>query len=232
MRRDGIVELARRALTLLLLVIAAVQAFANLRAPSWISGALWAGLAVAVYLLIPRPTIPEDALRHEALPSTIMPDVLGFMLGVTFFALPLVIISEPWLEGVWQIPLMFALPGLFALAIHYIAAQYACSWVRLRRDGLVIANLWTVVDLPFEDIVKVTPIERRLPGWVGWALVLFGGFRGAGVALLHAGRVAHYLEFERKSGRAVRFSVDAFPDLRRVVAALKRASVPLDLEVA
>jgi hypothetical protein len=232
MRREGAVELTRRAVSLLLLVIAAVKTFADVRGPAWIDGLLWAVPAVAIYLLIPRPSVPEGALRHEPLPSTVMPDMLGFMLGVTFFALPLVIInSDPSLEGVWFIPLMFWLLGLFALAILYMAARYACSWVLLRNDGIAIAGLWRVVDLPFAEITRVTAIERRLPRWVAPALVLVGGWRGAGVALLHAGRAAHYLEFERKSGPPVRFSVDAFPALDRVVRALDRAGVSLDAEL-
>lgn len=233
MRREGVIEILRRAATLLLLVVAVTRIFAVTRAASWLSGLPWIGLAVAVYLLVPRPAVPEGALHHERLPSTVMPDLIGFLLGTTFFAMPLVIINtEAWLEGVWWIPLMFWLPGLFALAIFYMAASYACSWILLRRDGMTIASLWAIVDLPFADIQKVNPIARRLPRWIGWALVLFGGLQGAGVALLHAGRVAHYLDFERKSGPPLRFAVDAFPDIRRVVAALRRARVPLDLELA
>jgi hypothetical protein len=232
MRRDGAVELIRRAVSLLLLVIAAVETFADVQAPSWINGLMWAVPAVAVYLLIPRPSVPQGALRHEPLPSTVMPDLLGFMLGVTFFALPLVIInSDSSLGGVWVIPLVFWLLGLFALAILYMAARYACSWVLLRKDGIAIAGLWRIVDLPFAEITKVTAIERRLPRWVAVGLVLFGGWRGAGVALLHAGRAAHYLEFEHKSGPPVRFSVDAFPALDRVVRALNSAGVFLDVEL-
>jgi len=233
MRKDGVIELGRRAISLALFVIAVVQTFTDLRAPSWTSGLLWGGLGVATYVLIPRPSIPDKALRHEAIPATVMPDVLGFLFGITFFALPLVIInSEAWLEGVWQIPAMFAIPGLFALVVLYMAARYACSWVQLRKDGLLIANLWTIVDLPFKEITKVNAIERRLPRWVGWALVAFGGLRGAGVALLHANRAAHYLDFERETGPPVKFNVDALPDIKRLVSVLKRAGVPLDAELA
>ena len=232
MRREGAIELSRRGLSLLLLVIATVETFRDVGSPFWINGLMWAIPALAVYLLIPWPTVPENALRHERLPATIMPDLIGFMLGVTFFALPLVIINSDFsLEGVWQIPLMFGLPGLFALAIFYVAARYASSWVLLRNDGIVIAGLWKVVDLTFAEIANVTAIERRLPRWVAAGLVLFGGWRGAGVALLHAGRAAHYLEFELRTGPPVRFPVDAFPGLDRVVRALDHARVHLDAEL-
>lgn len=233
MRRVGLVELVRRAATLALLVIAAEVTFADLRAPSWLYGSAWALAAGAVYLLIPRPSIPENALRHEVMPSTIMPDILGFLLGVTFFALPLVMISnDPTVAGIWIIPLISWLLGLSALAILFIAARYACSWVILREDGMTIASLWRIDDLAFDDIARVRAVERRLPAWVGMALVIVGGWRGAGVALLHANRGSHALVFERKSGAAVNVSVDAFPGLDRVISSLRRAGVPLDGMVA
>ena len=153
-------------------------------------------------------------------------------MGAVFFALPLVLInSDPLLEGVWQILLVFWPLGLFALAIFYVAARYACSWVQLRRDGLAIAGLWEVVDLPLSKIVKVRARERKLPGWIAPALVLVGGGRGAGVALLHAGRAAHHLDIGRKAAPSIRFSVDAFPGIDRVIGAFDRAGVVLDGEL-
>lgn len=233
MRRVGAVELARRAVVLVLFVVGAVETFEDLRSPSWISGLLWSSLAVAVYLLIPRPTPPTGALRHEALPAIIMPDVLGFLLGVTFFALPFVIVnSDPLLKDVWIIHAVLWLLGAFALAILYIAARHACSWIQLRNDGMIIADLWRVIDLPFLEIERVNAVERRLPRWIGPALVLFGGWRGAGVASLHANRTSHAIEFIHKSGVPISFPIDAFPNLDRVVVALTKAGVSIDAEPA
>lgn len=234
MRVTGLVELLRRAAALALFVIAATQGFADLRAPHWGAAAGWALAALAVYILVPRPAVPAGALRFETMPAIVMPDMLGFLLGTTFFALPLVVMAseEALREGLWILVAVMWLLGSAALAIHVIAARNAVSWIVLRDDGFTVATLWAVSDFAFADIARVVPVARRLPRWVGTALFLFGGIRGAGVALLHADRVAHAIDIVGKDGTRLRFAADALGGLPRLLGALHRAGVPLEGRLA
>lgn len=225
MRRAGLIQFARRGVSLVLFTAAAVTLFGDLH---WIVPVLLAALALAVYILVPRPTRPDGALGYAAMPAIVMPDVLGFLLGMVFFGLPFLMADDAALqEGIWIIGAVMWGMGGFALAILIIAARYAVSWVLIKPDGLVIANLWAIHDMPFAEIASVRPRERRLPRWVSAALILFGGVRGAGVALLHGNRVAHSIEFLRRDGARLRIGIDAFEDLPAVAAALKDAGVSL-----
>jgi hypothetical protein len=190
---------------------------------------LWLGLMVlglAVYLAIPRPPLPKEALRYEGMPAIYMPDVLGFLLGVVFFGLPFVIMKDIGSGGAWLLFFMFFLPGVAALAIFYIAARNATSWVVLRPDALTVCRAGRVRELAFADIRAIRWRERRLPRWVSVLLILFGGARGAGTALLHGDRPSHALVLACRDGD-VEIAADAFPGLKKIVAALKKAGITI-----
>lgn len=226
MRRAGLIEFARRGAALVLFTTAGVTLFGDLH---WIAPALLAALALGIYMYLPRPARPDGALGYAAMPAIVMPDVLGFLLGMMFFGLPFLMSGDPALQdGIWIVGAVLWGMGGFALAILVIAARHAVSWVLIKPDGLVIANLSGIHDMPFAEIETVRPRERRLPRWVSAALILFGGLRGAGTALLHGNRVAHGIEFLRRNGTRLRIGVDAFDDLPAVAAALKDAGVTLE----
>jgi hypothetical protein len=227
-RRAGIIELARRAVCLALLVAAVLTTFGDMRDPAWISGLGVALAGIAIYVLVPRPRIPPGALHHERMPAVVMPDVVGFLLAGTFIALPLVVMaSDPAMDGKsWLLVLWVLAP--FGLLILWIAANHACTWVRLRTDGIEIATARRIVGMPFADIARISTRVRTLPAWVGAALALFGGLRGLGIALLHARRARTSIVFERHNGESVELPVDAFPELDRLARTVARAGVPLD----
>jgi hypothetical protein len=222
-------ELARRAVVLVLFVFAADALFGYERPGIAAAAAL---LAIAAYWIIPRPALPAKALHHERLPSVWMPDLLGVLLATTFLSLPLIIAArEDWLGGPWMFMLFMWPPGLIALAIFWIAARYQCFWALISEDALAINTMRGMTVLPFASIVRVAPGETRPPRWLGPLLVLFGGWRGLGIALLHADRPSHWLSIERTDGTALRLPADAFPDARKIIKALDRAGVPLATEL-
>lgn len=59
-------------------------------------------------------------------------------------------------------------------------------------------------------------------------LILFGGWRGAGIVLLHANTERHALLIYGGNRTKLRVPADAFPDIGKVLTALARAGVPLD----
>jgi len=232
MRRQGIVEIIRRGACLILLVAAVVAGLGDVREPAWLTAMALAALAIGLYVLIPRPRLPPGVLHHERLPAVVMPDVVGFLLSTTFLALPLVVMqSDPIMSGnLWL--LVFWIPAPFGLAILWIAANYACTWVRLDADRIEIATARHIVTMRYSEMARVVTRERRLPAWIGPALVLFGGWRGLGVALLHARRPRHSLVFERVDGMSVELPIDALPGARRIIGAIRHAGITVDDELS
>lgn len=233
MRRATLTEILRRVGSLTLFTAAAVALLASSEGPHGLIASGLAVCALALYIAVPWPKRPDDALRYDAIPAIFGPDLLGFLLGVLFFGLPFLIAGDAALgEGVVIVGGVLWAMGLFALAILWIAARHAVSWIVLKDTSVVIAGPRAIVELAYGDIVRVAPRAHRLPRWVGAALMLFGGIRGMGIALLHADRVSHALEFVPRTGRPIRVPADAFDDPRRLLATLAAEGVPLEGELA
>jgi hypothetical protein len=221
-----IVEVTRRAATLFFLIVAAVVGFGR---GQWSWAALAVVSAVLVYALPPRPALPGGALHHERVPSVYMPDVVGFLLATTFLALPFVIAArEPWQGGPWVLMLFIWPPGLVALSVLWLSVRYQCFWVRLSADSLTVSTIRGIEVLPFERIAGARAETGRPPRWLGPLLVLLGGWRGLGIALLHADTETHAVLIERSDGTTLRLPADAFPGLDKVIAALRGADIPVE----
>jgi hypothetical protein len=226
LQQHAIIEVARRAVVLLFLIAAAVAAFGH---GQWLWAALAFALAVLVYAFVPRPLPPHGALHHERLPSVFMPDLVGFLLATTFLALPFVIAArEPWQGGPWALMLFMWPPGLVALSVLWLSIRYQCFWVKLSADGLTVSTIRGIEVLPFERIAGARAETGRPPRWLGPLLVLLGGWRGLGIALLHADSESHAVLIERSDGTTLRLPADAFPGLNKVTAALRAADIPVE----
>jgi hypothetical protein len=205
----------------------------DLKRPYWPSALASLVLAALLYLGLPRERLPADVLRHDRLAARLLPDLLGVLLSLPFFAIPVILVRhDPLLGGAWPVIPIMGFMGLFGVLILLVAAWYASTWMRIHPDRLEVATLREVNSLAFADIVSVSPATWRLPGWIKPALVMAGGWRGLAPALLLADRVAAILAFTLRSGQVVRFPVDAFPGVDRLIEALKAAGVPIGPEVA
>ena len=229
MRSTGVIEIARRLvpLVLLLAAIAHIAAASDGMRP-WLAWGLIAG-AVAVYLLLPFEQPPEGALRHSRLAAVLLPDLIGFMLCLTFFGIYIVLVADN--PNLWGVILLLGPPGAICLAILLVAAWYASFWMVIEADRLSVATLRARQELPFAAIRSVKPTRHLPPRWLAPLLVLAGGWRGLGVALLHGYRASHGLRFDLADGSRFDAPVDAFPDVGRLLSALKKAGVRVDVEL-
>lgn len=229
MRSTGLMEIARRLvpLVLLLAAIAHVASAPDGTRP-WLAWGLIAG-AVAVYLLLPFEQPPEGALRHSRLAAVLLPDLIGFTLSLTFFGIYIVLVADN--PNLWGVILLLGPPGAICLAILLVAAWYASFWMVIEADRLSVATLRTRQELPFAAIRSVKPTRHLLPHWLAPLLVLAGGWRGLGVALLHGHRASHGLRFDLADGSHFDAPVDAFPEVGRLLSALKKAGVRVDVEL-
>lgn len=224
------IELARRAVALVLAVAAATAALGYGR---WDIATATVVLAAAAYGLLPRPKLPPGALHHERLPSVYMPDLLGLLLATTFLSAPFIVSAREGWSGVpWGLMLLMWPPGLIALAIFWVAAGYQCLWVLVGPHALTVNTRRGTAVLPYESITGVSTDTTRPPRWLGPLLILFGGWRGAGVAILHANRQSHWIVIERRDSPPLRLPADAFPAARKIVGALSEAGIPVAAELA
>ncbi|MCB1389932.1 MAG: hypothetical protein KDK12_12455 [Rhodobacteraceae bacterium] len=226
---QGWIEVLRRLALQVALVLAATAGFG---ASDWGMALLWAGVGIATYVVLPRPKPPEGAMIVARMPSVYMPDLVAALLATTFLAMPFIIAArEAWLGGPWGLMLFMWLPGLVALLIYWIAAKSHCHWLLLDDRTLHLTTIHGRDEIALADIALVRPEVRYPPRWLGPLLVLFGGIRGAGIALLHANRPSHALIVERRGGASIRLPADAFPDGRKLLRRLDRAGVPLSADL-
>ncbi len=223
-------ELARRSIVLVLPVIAATAGFGHGN-PGLALGL--AALAAAIYGLLPRPRLPPAALHQKRMPTVYMPDLLALLLATTFLAMSLIISArEDWLDGPWGLMLFMWPRGLIALAIFWMAARYQCLWVLVEPDALTVSTMRGTTAMPYGGIARVQADMTPAPRWLKPLLILFGGWRGPGVAFLHAARQSHWLAIERKDGPPLRLPADAFPKAWKIFEAFERAGVRLVTETA
>lgn len=223
-------ELARRAVALALFIAAAVLGLGYGQTLVALLALVAGGL---VYILVPRPKLPHDAIHHERMPTVVMPDILGFMLATLFFSLPLIISAQqPWSDGPFGFYLMTGIPGLIACAIFWIATRHQCLWLVATGHDLTIADMRRIETLAYHDIEKVELGIKPPPGWLSPLLVLFGGWRGLGIALLTGERPSHALKIHLRDGTQRRIPSDALADQGIVAGAMLRGGVKLDSKLA
>ncbi|MBU1176255.1 MAG: hypothetical protein KKH72_12695 [Alphaproteobacteria bacterium] len=221
-----VVEVLRRLVALALFMAAATLGFGYGQTLVAIAAV---AAAILVYWLVPRPAVPQGAVHHERMPTVTMPDLLGFMLATTFFALPLIVAAhDPWIGGPWALYLLTGLPGLIAMIIFWIAIRHQCLWLKVTGHDLTIADMRRIEILAFDRIAEVVAETKPPPRWLSPLLILFGGWRGLGIALLTGQRPSHSLVIRLKDGTSRRVPADAFPDQRQIVAALAHGGVALD----
>lgn len=163
--------------------------------------------ALLVYLLIPRPSIPERAAFYTRLNAVYLPDVLGVFLWTgawMFFFLP--DDSAPVV-----VPYFFLLFfGLFALIIMWSANKYASSWYRFEDESFQWSSPRGIQRIALDDIASIQPYKRQLPRWVAPLIVLFGKGRPGptGVGIL-SGTAAPEIGMEITTNSGERIKVMA-----------------------
>ena len=123
---------------------------------------------------------------------------------------------------------MTGLPALLSFVIFWIAIRHRCLWLKVTGHDLTIADMRHIETVPFDTIADVATEAKPHPRWLSPLLILFGGWRGLSIALLTGERPSHSLVLHLKDGTQRRVPSDAFPDQRKIVAALQHGGVHLD----
>ncbi|MEA2048471.1 MAG: hypothetical protein U9O64_08520 [Campylobacterota bacterium] len=165
--------------------------------------------ALLIYILLPKPTVPEGAAYYTRISAVYMPDVLSVFLWTgawMFFFLP----DDSAPMFVRYFMLLFF--GIFALAIVFPRIAYASNWYLFTEKSFRWSGSGGIQSVALTDIVSIKPYKRQLPKWVGFLIILFGrGQPGAtGMGIL-AGTSAPEIgmEITTKSGTKIKVMANA-----------------------
>lgn len=187
--------------------------------------------AIAVYIYYPRPSPPENALTYERFPSQIGPDWMGFLFGGALLALPVWgQLLDPEL-GVVHPSAVIAWPiGLAFNSFWVIGYLYASYWIVPGSEGLHIRDARDQRDVPFSQIVRLTPYEKRLPVWIRLLtplLILSGRYGAAGAILMSRARSGITLHL--RDGSSVAIAADSYEHaIRKIIRALKAHGIEME----
>jgi len=126
-----------------------------------------------------RPSVKKtNNLIEYPQSKIIISDILGLMLLIFFFALPLFIIgSIPALNSEWIIlPIVFWSMAIGGLIIIYSSAVYASFQLSFTEKEVLIATAGKFKQYQFSDIVKFEQVTMENPKWFKrlffWVLLL------------------------------------------------------------
>jgi hypothetical protein len=134
-------------------------------------------VALLIYIVLPRPKIPQGAVYYIRFNTVYLADALGVFLWFgawMFFFLP--DDSAP----VFVRYFLLSFFGIFALAIILPTLKYAASWYLFTEDSFQWSGKEGIGEVPLKNIISIKPYKKQLPKWIAPLIILFG--RGEPVA--------------------------------------------------
>lgn len=177
---------------------------ASIRYPLEYYSYLLIALALLVYIIIPKSTVPEGAAYSIKLNAVYLPDLLSFSLwgaGWVFFFLP----DDSAPTVVRYVFLLFFV--IFALALIFPTIKYASSWYLFAENSFRWSGKDGIESVSLDDIISIKPYTRQLPKWVAPLIILFGrGQPGAtGIGMLSATAAPEVgMEIATNTGKKIR----------------------------
>lgn len=219
MRNWFIVELFRRVVLAAGLMLAGYGMLEDWPLPNT---GLIVAIAFASYIFMPREQRTPDAETMAFIPAVYGLDLAGLLLSLPLMVVTMAAEFDPGMPDGWMVAI-FVLPVIIAgWVLFWMAARNASLWVASQDDHLRIATAEKFYCIQLGDIEAIEPHSFSMPKWSWMLLALFGGPRGAGMALLHGGRKASYLKFRLRDGRRFTLPADEFPSLRTLAQQWQR----------
>jgi len=134
-------------------------------------------LTILVYLMLPKPKVPNGAAYYTRFNAVYLADTVGFFFWTAawmFFFLP----DDSSMPFGQYILLLFFVP--LAIAFILPTIKYASNWYFFTEDSFEWSDMDGIGKVPLKNVVSVKPYKRQLPKWVGPLMILFG--RGNAVA--------------------------------------------------
>lgn len=201
----------------------------------------WSLLLVTLfaYALLPWPRVARDSIRYSRVRGSVLPDLIGAVVGGMFFILPVLVTNSngygegifgpggwAWLTGgCWFI-------GLLILAVWPIAAWFTVLRMEIRADGLQLTTLKERILIDPRDIEAVT-IGRMDSPKLSRALIIISAlvsWRALGMALI-ASRPEYAFKLRLRTGRTLGFAGTGLIGMPQMIGWLRQQGVPLDPQV-
>ncbi|NBN65915.1 hypothetical protein [Pannonibacter tanglangensis] len=221
MSETGLIELMRRIGALGLAVLGLAG---GLTVFSPLTGLVCLAAAVGLYVGLPSQKPPTGAVQPEWQPTILMSDCIGFLVGVPFFALPLVAAAYvPSAVAGWT--MLLFLPAAFCFPIFYVSARQATSWARFFGNGFEVTDFGLTMRLRYTELARAEIRIWQLPR----GLSLFAPFldRRHGVTLVAGSAPSKALRLTSKTGAVFVIATEAIPDLERIFVDMDRAGIEL-----
>lgn len=134
-------------------------------------------LTLFVYLILPKPKLPQGAAYYTRFNAVYLADTLGFFLWIAAWIAFFAHDDSSMYFGQYILFFFFA---PFALAIILPTIKYASNWYLFREDSFEFSDKDGIGKVSLQDIVSIKPYKRELPKWIAPLMILFG--RGNPVA--------------------------------------------------
>jgi hypothetical protein len=220
-------------------------------APNWLlyplrKNAVWCFiLGLLVYAAIPWYRKAADELRYSTARAMVVPDIVGAIMTVFFFALPILVIttnarsSEPvdifgFTNGWWPLTAVMWLLACGGLATLFVSLWYACYTLKITATGFRRSRLPGADDYAFADMMSIGPAKWAWPWWLRILVILISLARPrlTGAVILGAFEEAYGIAIRMKDGRTLKIWMTHLPGFARIFHALRKANVPMDAELA
>jgi hypothetical protein len=191
----------------------------------FVIGAISIASGILAYIFLPKEKLPSTSEHMSYGEGVIGVDVGASVLALPLLALVYSLIGNDGMPRWWMV-FIFTSPMIVAgLVLYWMATRNACLWLSLDSGHVKLADIKTVHEFHLSQVVEARPHVFKMPNW-GWALLAaFGGPRGVGMAILHGGRKAEYLNLKLKDGTEIILPKDGFPAVSVLEEQLQPVSI-------
>lgn len=216
-------ELTRRLMPLLVCLLAVVG-MTSFMGP--VSGMLCLLAAIGAYAALPKPTVPNGALKPEPSPPTLITDLTGFLVSIPLFSIVLLgLMNARGPMGL--LFLLLLVPAVASLFIFLIAIRQETTWVRFFGNGFEFAVLGLRTRVRYVDLADVQVKVWRSKSGLGRLFAMFDITQRTQISMLSSSDQTKALVFKRKDGSEFTISSEVIPDLQRILVGMDRAGVEL-----
>jgi hypothetical protein len=211
----------------------------KLRYPLRTAG-LWLLLAaVLTYLLVPWSGAQPDTVSYKRVRGVMLPDILGAIFLVLFYALPWLIIpsttghSNPTApDGMLPLTVVLWAFALLGAVFFWISARTEAWSLKVAEEALRLTTITGVETIAFHRIqsIKETPVEvpGALAQW-GWLMSLVS-WQAAGPTLLMTARSDSQIQIGLTDGTSRRFVRTCLRNVNVLIEACRDRGVRMEIE--
>jgi len=182
--------------------------------------------AAGIYAALPKPKAPSGAIKPVCHPPVLVLDGLGMTLGVVFFSVALIGMSD-WGGAAALAALVCLMPACVSLVFFTVAVRQETSWVRFFSNGFEFTQFGLKVRVMYEELKRVEVRLWQASGLAAWWQSTIGSSGPRSAVLLNGAESTNTLVFKHKDTATFTISSELVPDLQRILVSIDRAGLEL-----